>query len=165
MELCFHFASFAHMMFQSSSVGDDGWNSPLPVMFSSYCCFNPHPSEMTDGTRYCLCLRIMAFRFQSSSVGDDGWNRELQDLIEHKNMFQSSSVGDDGWNWRSSMICELMILFQSSSVGDDGWNSQLIFRRTPGQCFNPHPSEMTDGTLPDWQQCRAFCVSILIRRR
>ena len=37
-------------MFQSSSVGDDGWNKKGTSNGWRIIRFNPHPSEMTDGT-------------------------------------------------------------------------------------------------------------------
>ena len=61
-------------------------------------------------------------------------------------MFQSSSVGDDGWNKLVKVLALALSLFQSSSVGDDGWNPVPGRRRERSECFNPHPSEMTDGT-------------------
>ena len=66
--------------FQSSSVGDDGWNKDFLMLFQRQKCFNPHPSEMTDGTRRALKQHLEGYMFQSSSVGDDGWNSKNADI-------------------------------------------------------------------------------------
>ena len=104
-------------------------------------------------------------RFQSSSVGDDGWNAPSSENDTDSYVFQSSSVGDDGWNWDFSAEIPNHLRFNPhpSEMTDGTRRSQPLW---PGaSCFNPHPSEMTDGTRSISRLVGRPVVSILIRRR
>ena len=75
MELSAFLQEADGIQFQSSSVGDDGWNMDgCRHEYIACRCFNPHPSEMTDGTAVMIYWPDYPDWFQSSSVGDDGWN-------------------------------------------------------------------------------------------
>ena len=89
---------FVNDGFQSSSVGDDGWNAQIFCCFPHSLCFNPHPSEMTDGTVFHRRRSQPAACFNPHPSEMTDGTDAVKDLVAATNMFQSSSVGDDGWN-------------------------------------------------------------------